>query len=73
MVGIFFKIQYAHTNSPNWSLYISIKNKLREFDKGSKHFPSGDYFINSLNLFSWLCLIFLRRKLMLVTLATFKA
>ena len=23
--------QYPHTNSPNWSLYISLKNKLREF------------------------------------------
>ena len=63
MVGIFFKIQYAHTNSPNWSLYISIKNKLREFDKRSKHFPSGDYFINSRNLFSWLCIDIFKEKI----------
>ena len=28
--------QYLHTNSPNWSLYIFIENKLREFDKRSK-------------------------------------
>ena len=51
-----FKRQYPHINYPNWSPYISIKNKLREFDKRSKHFPSGDYFISSPNLFScWLC------------------
>ena len=48
----FFKIQYGPTNSPNWSLYISIKSKLRECDKRSKHFPVGDYFINSHDLFS---------------------
>ena len=46
------KPQYPHTNSPNWSLYISIKNKLREFDKRSKHFPSGDRFTDSHNPFS---------------------
>ena len=28
---------YPHTNSPNWSLYISLKNELREFDKRSKY------------------------------------
>ena len=32
-----FKTQYQHTNSPNWSPYISLKNELREFDKRSKH------------------------------------
>ena len=36
-----FKPQYSHTNSPNWSPYISMKNKLREFHERSKHFPSG--------------------------------
>ena len=41
--------------------YISIKKKLREFDIRSKHFPSGGYFINSHNLFSWLCIDFLER------------
>ena len=30
-------LQYPHTNSPDWSEYISSKNKLREFDKRSKH------------------------------------
>ena len=44
--------QYLYTNSPYWSSYICIKNKLREFDKRSKHFPLGDHFINSHNLFS---------------------
>ena len=29
--------QYPHTNSPDWSAYISLKNYLREFDKRSKH------------------------------------
>ena len=57
------KPQHSHTNSPNWSLYISMKNKLREFDKRSKHFPSSDYFFNSHNLFSWLCIGIIRRKL----------
>ena len=28
-----------------------LKNLLREFDKISKHFPFGDNFINSHNLF----------------------
>ena len=32
------KSPYPYTNSPNWSLYFSIKNTLREFDKRSKHF-----------------------------------
>ena len=35
-----FKPQYLNTNSPNWSLYISLKNELREFDKRSKYFFS---------------------------------
>ena len=38
-----FKPQYQHTNSPNWSLYISLKNELREFDKRSKHFLFSDH------------------------------
>ena len=42
----------THAISPNWSPCISIKNKLREFDKSSKHLPFGDYFIDSHNLFS---------------------
>ena len=59
-----------HTNSPNWSLYISLKNELREFDKKSKHFPLGDHFINSHNLVSWHCMDIIGRKLMLVTIGT---
>ena len=45
-----FKSQYLQTNSPNWSLYISLKNELREFVKRSRHFYLGDHFINSHNL-----------------------
>ena len=33
-----FKRQYLHADSPNWSLYISLLNPLREFDKRSEHF-----------------------------------
>ena len=43
-----FKPQYQHTNSPVWSpywRYISLRNWLREFDKRSKHFPFGNYYI----------------------------
>ena len=65
-----FKPQYPQTNSPNWSLHISFKNKLRDFDKRSGHFPLGDHFINSHNLISWHCMDIVRRKLMLVTIGT---
>ena len=64
------KSQYPHTNSPNWSPYISLKNELREYDKRSEHFPSGDHFINSHNLISRQCMDIVRRKLMLVTIGT---
>ena len=63
-----FKPQYPQTNSPNWSLYISIKNKLREFDKRSKHFSLSDHFTNSHKLFFWLCNDTVLRKLMFVIL-----
>ena len=65
-----FKPQYQHMNSPNWALYISLKNVLREFDKRSRHFLLGDQFINSHNLISWQSLDMVRRKLMLVTIGT---
>ena len=32
------KSKYPHTNSPNWSPYISLKNYLREFGKRSNIF-----------------------------------
>ena len=64
------KPQYPDTNSPVWSPYILLKNELREFDKRSEHFPFGDHFIDSHNLFFWLCTDIVRRKLMLVTLWT---
>ena len=67
-----FKSQYPHTNSPNCSLYISLKNELREFDKRSKHFLLGDHFINSHNLVSWQCMDIVRRKLKFVTIGTWR-
>ena len=51
-VGYPFKSQYPHTNSPNWSSYISLENELREFGKRSSYFLFGDHFINSHNLIS---------------------
>ena len=65
-----FKPQYPHTNSPNWSLHISLKNELWEFDKRSKYFLLGDHLINSHNLISWQCMDIVRRKLLLVTIGT---
>ena len=68
-----FKPQYQHTNSPVWSpywRYISLRNWLREFDKRSKHFPFGNYYINSHNPSSLWCADIIRRKLMLITLGT---
>ena len=65
-----FKPQYPQANSPNWSLYISLKNKLREFEKRSKQFLLGDHLINSHNLISWHCMDIVRGKLMLVTIGT---
>ena len=46
------KPRYPQTNSPDWSLYISINNKLRGLDKRSKYFSLGDYFVYSHNLCS---------------------
>ena len=66
-----FKPQYPHTNSPNWSLYISLKNELREFDKRSKYLLLGDHLINSHNLISWQRMDVVRRKLLLVTVRTY--
>ena len=64
------KPQYPDTNSPVCSPYIFLKNELREFDKRSKHFPFGDHFIDSHDLFYLLCIDIVGRKLMLVTLWT---
>ena len=75
-VSYLFKMYYGNSslnplaNSPNWSLYISLKNKLREFEKRSKHFLFGDHLINSHNLISWHCMDIVRRKFMLVTIGT---
>ena len=54
----------------NWSLYISLKNVLRESDERSKHSLLGDHFINSHNLISWQFIGIIRRKLMSVTIGT---
>ena len=64
------EVTVPQANSPNWSLYISLKNKLREFDKRSKHFLFGDHLINSHNLISWHCMDITWRKLILVTIGT---
>ena len=47
-----FKSQYPHTDSSNWSLYISLKNGLREFNERSRFFLIGDHFINSHSIIS---------------------
>ena len=52
------------------SMFPSLKNLLREFDKKSKHFLLGDDFTNSHNLISWQSMDIVRRKLMLVTIGT---
>ena len=65
-----FKPLDPNTNSPDWSTYISLKNWSRKFVYISKIFPPGDYFTDSHNIFPWLCLDFVGRKLNLVTLAT---
>ena len=59
---MFKKGQYTDTNSPNWSIYNSLKNELREFDKRWKHFLFADHFKNSHNPISWLCRDIVRRK-----------
>ena len=68
--SLHLKPKYTHTNSPNWSLYISLKNVLREFGKRSRHFLYGDHFINSHYLVFWQRIDISRRKLMLVTIGT---
>ena len=45
---------------------------MREFDKRSKHFLLGDYFINSHNQLSWLCIDYCWEKLMFVTFETWR-
>ena len=62
-----FKPQCPHINSPYWSSYISLKNKLREFNNRSKHFLCSDHFINSHNPSLGNIWILLGEKLMLVT------
>ena len=59
-----------HVQILQTDLYIFLKNELREFDKRSKHFLSGDHFINSHNLISCQGMNIVRRKLMLVTIVT---
>ena len=66
------KSQYPLTNSSNWSPYISLKNKFREFDNRSKHLLYSDHFINSHNHFSWQHADIGSRKLMLVTVGTYR-
>ena len=45
---------------------------LREFYKRSMQFHFGDHFINPHNHISWQCLDIIRRKLMLITIGTWR-
>ena len=71
-------IEYFHPLSPNvhihiypnWSVYISLKNQLRELHKRSKHFLFSDHFIISHNLISWKGMDIIGRKLMFGTTGT---
>lgn len=67
---VFFTLSspISHTNSSAWSPYISLKSYSREFDEKLKHFFFGDHFTNSQNLFSWLWMDIVGKKLILVTL-----
>ena len=51
------------TNPQDCSPYISLQNKSRENVSRSRHFPVGDHFLHSYNLFLWLCINIVRRKL----------
>ena len=51
-------------------IYISFMNQLGKFVWRSKRFLWSDYFIYSHNIFSWLCIDIVRRKLIFVTLGT---
>ena len=68
---VFFTLSspISHTNSSAWSPYISLQSYSREFDEKLKHFFFGDHFTNSQNLFSWLWMDIVGKKLTLVTLA----
>ena len=51
LVSIYpFKPKDPHTNSPDWSPYISFK---KSWENRSKHSPFGNQFSNSHNLYSW--------------------
>ena len=66
MIGLLNPISlniHIQNHPPNWIPYISLRNWLREFVQRSKHFPLADHFIDSPNLFSWLCIDIVRRIL----------
>lgn len=66
-----FKSQYLHTNSPDWSPHIFLKNKLRDFDKKNwSIFSLVIIFFILITSFFCSCVDFVRRKLVLVTLGT---
>ena len=50
------KPQYPNTNSPDWSIYISLKDWSRESVCTSKLLTSDDHSINSHQSFSRLCI-----------------
>ena len=45
---------------------------MREFDKRSRHFLFGNHFVDSHNRISWQCTDIVRRKLLLVTIETWR-
>ena len=59
----------------DWSPYISLKITCRwenYFIKRSKHFPFGDHFMTSHNLFSCLSIDIIKRELMLVSIGAYR-
>lgn len=65
--------QYSYSNSPDWSPYSSLKNKLIVFlfvIKDQSFSPLVIMFSILINLFSWLCIDYVGRKLTFITLGT---
>ena len=65
-----YKLQCSHTNTPDWSLYFTqrFNKKIIKINRRSKTSFVSDYFTNSHNHSSCLCIDIVWRKLMLVIL-----
>ena len=57
-----FEPQYQHTNSPNWSLYISKENKLQDNLVEDQSSFSEGINLSILTTFSLDCVLILLRK-----------